>query len=95
MNLPRRTAIKLVSAGAVTVFSGKLNFALPSLAVPTRRSLTAMTLDDPDLSAYRDFVGLMLAADQSKPVSWLGFSSQHGSSTDFKYCPHGDWYFLP
>jgi len=95
MNLPRRTAIKLVSAGAVTVFSGKLNFALPSFAVPTRRSLTGMTLDDPDLSAYRDFVGLMLAADQSKPVSWLGFSSQHGSSTDFKYCPHGDWYFLP
>lgn len=95
MNLPRRTAIKLVSVGAVTVFSGKLNFALPSLAVPTRRSLTGMALDDPDLSAYRDFVGLMLAADQSKPVSWLGFSSQHGSKSAFKYCPHGDWYFLP
>jgi tyrosinase len=29
-------------------------------------------------------------------VSWLGFSLQHGRAGDgYKYCPHGDWYFLP
>jgi len=94
MMLPRRTALKLVSMGAVTVFAGQVTFAQQSLR--TRRSLTGMDLDDPDLSAYRDFVRLMKAKDQSQPVSWLGFANQHGSlAGGYKFCPHGDWYFLP
>ncbi len=94
MKLPRRTALKLVSMGAVTVFAGQVTFAQQVLR--TRRSLSGMALDDDDLSAYRDFVRLMKAKDQSKPVSWLGFANQHGRWPDgFKFCPHGDWYFLP
>jgi tyrosinase len=57
MMFPRRTALKLMSVGAVTAFSGRVAFAQPQ--VPARRSLTNMQLDDPDLSTYRDFVGLM------------------------------------
>lgn len=49
-----------------------------------------MALDDPDLDTYRTFAGLMLAKDQSKPVSWLGYSLQHGAyNGNYKYCPHG------
>jgi hypothetical protein len=55
-----------------------------------------MSLDDPDLQAYRDFVGIMLAKDQNDPVSWLQYSLMHGQyNGNYRYCPHGDWYFLP
>lgn len=54
-----------------------------------------MSLDDPDLETYRDFVGLMRNKPQTELVSWTGFANQHGDANNFKYCPHGDWYFLP
>lgn len=94
MSIPRRTILKLASVGAVTVFSGKVAWA--SGALVARKSLTNMPLDADDISTYRDFVELMLAKDQSKPLSWLGYSLQHGAfDGDYKFCPHGDWYFLP
>jgi tyrosinase len=90
----------MVTAGAAQVFLGKLGglraFA-QTAGVPVRRTLHGMALDDPDLDAYRSFVDIFLnQRDQSKPASWLGFSLQHGTYGDgYKYCPHGDWYFLP
>lgn len=94
MRVPRRTALKLMSVGAVTMFAGNVSYGQQGLR--TRRSLTNMPLDDPDISTYRDFVGLMKSKDQNTAVSWLGFSLQHGAfNGPFKYCPHGDWYFLP
>lgn len=95
----RRTVLKSVAAGAaLTVFAGTVGglkaFAQGSLRV--RRSLHDMKLDDPDLSTYRDFVKWMKDQDQRKSVSWVGYANQHGSlAGGFKYCPHGDWYFLP
>ncbi len=95
----RRTVLKaILTAGAAQVFIGKLGglSAFAQAGLPVRRSLHGMALDDPDLDAYRTFVGTMLAKDQSKPASWLGFSLQHGTyGGGYKYCPHGDWYFLP
>lgn len=88
------------AAGAAVVFSGVLGGigrAFAQGAPVVRRSLHGMSLDDPDLAAYRDFVGYMLRQDQSRPVSWLQYSLLHGNADtgQFKYCPHGDWYFLP
>ncbi len=95
----RRTVLKsIIATGSVAIFSGAVGTlsSLAASAVPIRRSLHGMALNDPDLSTYRDFVGLMLGKDQSKPLSWLGYSLQHGVyGGGFKYCPHGDWYFLP
>lgn len=97
----RRTVLQAaLAAGAVATFHGTLGGLRAAVAagtVPTRKSLGGMAADDPDLSAYRDFVGIMQGYDQSKPVSWLGYSLQHGNADtgEFKYCPHGDWYFLP
>ena len=96
----RRTVLQAaIAGGTVAVFSGTLGGLRAAIAagtVPERRSLGKMALDDPDLSAYRDFVGIMQGYDQNKPLSWLGYSLQHGAyNGGFKYCPHGDWYFLP
>lgn len=96
----RRTILKAsVVTGGAAVFSGVLGGlnAIAKNALHVRRSLHGMALDDPDLETYRAFVGLMQARDQNKPVSWLGYSLLHGSYTtgEYKYCPHGDWYFLP
>lgn len=97
MKVPRRTALKLMSMGAVTAFAG--NAAAAQQGVATRRTLTNMSIDDPDISTYRDFVGLMQRSGGGLPanVSWLQFSLQHGNydTGRYKYCPHGDWYFLP
>jgi tyrosinase len=95
----RRTILKAtLAAGAASVFSGVLGglSAIAQNAPRVRRSLHGMALDDPDLSAYRDFVGIMLAKNQNDPVSWLQFSLMHGTyNGNYRYCPHGDWYFLP
>ncbi|MES2937778.1 MAG: tyrosinase family protein [Pseudomonadota bacterium] len=94
----RRTALKAVAAaGAFAAFSGSVPGlrAFAAQAPRVRRSVNTMALDDPDLSTYRDFVGLMRARSASRRVSWVGFCNQHGSATEFLNCPHGDWYFLP
>lgn len=96
----RRTVLKAtLAAGAASVFSGVLGgmgAALAQNAPRVRRSLHGMALDDPDLSAYREFVRIMQAQDQTKPVSWLQYSLMHGRyGGGYRYCPHGDWYFLP
>jgi tyrosinase len=97
VTLPRRTALKLMSVGAVTVFSGNVRAAQSGLI--TRRSLTNMPIDDPIISTYRDFVGMMQPPAPTLPqnINWLQFSLQHGNydTEQYKFCPHGDWYFLP
>jgi len=96
--LTKRTALKAaVATGAVTVFSGLVPGVKTAAAqtLRVRRSVNSMSLNDPDLSTYRDFVGLMRDKPQTDRVSWLSFANQHGDENDFKFCPHGDWYFLP
>jgi tyrosinase len=95
----RRDILKASVASATVIFYESLHgrdvLAQPGPGV--RRSLNGMALDDPDLAAYREFVSVMQSKDQTKPLSWLGYSLQHGNSDtgEFRYCPHGDWYFLP
>ena len=94
----RRKFLKAAAVvGAVTMFSGTVPGISAYAAAPlrVRRSVNNMALDDPDLSTYRDFVGQMRNNPQTQSVSWLGFANQHGNENSFKYCPHGDWYFLP
>ena len=96
--LTKRTLLKAALAtGVVTVFSGLVPGmrAIAQQGLRVRRNVNTMSLDDPDLQTYRDFVGLMRARPQSNPVSWVGFANQHGNARGYKYCPHGDWYFLP
>jgi tyrosinase len=86
-----------MSAGAVTVFTGHVQAS--QVGPITRRTLTNMSIDDPIISTYRDFVGMMQnpPATLSANVNWLDFSLQHGNydTEEYKFCPHGDWYFLP
>lgn len=95
--ISKRTALKAAAIGGATVFAG----LVPGLreaaaqALRVRRSVNTMALDDPDLETYRDFVGIMRAKPATQMLSWVGFANQHGNAEDFKYCPHGDWYFLP
>ena len=94
--LSKRTLLK-GTVGAVTVFTGLVP-GLREAAAQTlrvRRSVNTMALDDPDLETYRDFVGIMRAKHATDLLSWVGYANQHGNAEDFKYCPHGDWYFLP
>lgn len=96
--ITRRSVLKaVVAGGAITAFSGILPGvkAFAQTGLRKRRNVNNMNLDDPDLETYRDFVGLMRDKQQTDLVSWTGFANQHGDANNFKYCPHGDWYFLP
>jgi tyrosinase len=93
----RRTLLKAAAAGTASAFSGVVPGLRAWAAQPlrVRRCVNDMKDGDPDLETYRDFVGIMLARPASNPVSWIGFANQHGDEQDVKFCPHGDWYFLP
>ena len=95
--MKRRTILKAAAVAGMATFAGVVPGlrALAASALRVRRCVNDMKLDDPDLETYRDFVGLMLAKPQANPVSWLGFANQHGNAKAYKFCPHGDWYFLP
>ena len=94
----RRSVLKAIAVGgAITAFSGILPGvkAFAQTELRKRRSVNNMSLDDPDLETYREFVGLMRNKPQTDLVSWIGFANQHGDTEKVKYCPHGNWYFLP
>lgn len=92
-----RRSMMVGSASALILASGlagsKRASAQQTLRV--RRNIANMSLDDPDLVAFRTFVGEMRARDQSNAPSWIKFADIHGGSFNFKYCQHGNWYFLP
>ncbi len=95
----RRTILKAAGAvGAATIFSGVVPGLRAFAQTPprVRRVVNNMALDDPDLETYREFVDLMQHKPPGNALSWLGFANQHGTNpTTYRFCPHGDWYFLP
>lgn len=64
---------------------------------PQRRSLRGLAWKDPIVATYRDAVGIM---KQTPPTdkfkfNWVQLANIHGSNRGYRYCPHGNWYFLP
>jgi tyrosinase len=95
----RRTLLKTAATtGTVMVFAGTLPGlrAIAQAMPPLRRSLKGMDLDDPILKTWREFVKIMKDPSRDgQPVSWVSFSNIHGTSDEFNFCPHRNWYFLP
>jgi len=73
--------------------------ALRALAVaqpPLRRPLHDLAWNDPVVATLRDAVGLLKRASRRDRLSWVGLAGIHGANTDdYRFCPHGNWYFLP
>lgn len=92
-----RRSMMVGTASALAVASGlagsKGASAQENLRV--RRNIANMSLDDPDLVAYRSFVEQMRGRNQSNATSWIKFADIHGGSFSFNHCQHGNWYFLP
>jgi len=59
-------------------------------AVVVRRSVSAMSLNDPTLVSYRKAVAAMKALPANDPRNWTKQAQIHNN-----YCPHRNWYFLP
>lgn len=96
----RRTLLASVSAvGVGACFFGSLPGlrAVAQTALPLRRSLGEMDLDDPILDTLREFVRNMKDPSRNnQPVSWVSFANIHGSIPGgFNLCPHRNWNFLP
>lgn len=70
--------------------------ALGQTKTPVRRTLQGLAWNDPIVETYRDGVGIMKNMAASEKFSWLGMSKIHGDlQNGYRFCPHGDWYFLP
>jgi tyrosinase len=83
------------AAGVIASASPGLS-ALAQGAPPQRRTLTGLTWNDPIVATYRDAVGIMKQMKDSEKLSWMNLASIHGSNpSQYHFCPHGDWYFLP
>ncbi len=102
MSISRRSV--LIKGGVIgaAILSAPLSGAkVFAQTPPTRRNLSGMAWNDPDIASYREAVGIMKAKPDSDPFSWVSVASYHGfydpntGNGDYKYCPHGDWYFLP
>lgn len=97
--LSRRRFVRTTAgaAGAIAFTGTVPNLrATAAQAIPRRRSLGRMDLDDPVLDTFRDFVRIMQESSrEGQPVSWRSFSERHGDASGFNLCPHGNWYFTP
>ena len=69
--------------------------ALAGPPPPKRVSLATLSMTDPLLETYRDAVKIMQAKPASDKFNWTNLCYIHGNETDYHFCPHGDWYFLP
>ena len=70
-----------------------LDEASAQSALPERKSLADLPLNDPVMEALRDAVRRMKATPDR--LGWSSLASIHGTSSGFNRCPHGNWYFLP
>ncbi|RWO21742.1 tyrosinase family protein [Mesorhizobium sp.] len=92
MTVSRRDFLSGVTwVGAGAVFGGfRLGLsAAAAQTTPLRRSIGELSLDDPIISTYRDFVRIM----KEKSGDFLNWDTV--AEVHFDYCPHGNWYFLP
>ena len=70
--------------------------ALAQGTPPERQSLEGLSDKDPIVQTYRDAVGIMKQKPASDPFSWVSLAQIHGTDPGhYRFCPHGDWYFLP
>ena len=69
--------------------------AFAQTKTPVRRSLQGLAWNDPIVETYRDGVGIMKRMAAPEKFSWVAMSEIHGNLQGYRYCPHGDWYFLP
>jgi tyrosinase len=94
-----RTRRSVILSGSV-IGAGLIASKLPSLTAlaatsPLRRSLQGLAWNDPIVETYRDGVGIMKQLATTEKFNWVNLCAIHGNANSFKYCPHGNWYFLP
>lgn len=99
MNISRRKI--LIQGGVIGagILASRLTITealAATTALPTRRTLQGLAWNDPIINTLRDAIGILKNKPTSDPLNWVNISAFHGSRlTGYKYCPHGDWYFLP
>lgn len=104
MDISRRKV--LIQGGVISagILASRLSItealaAAPSL--PKRQTLQGLAWNDPIIATLRDAVGILKNKPTTDPLNWVNISAFHGwynpttDDGDYKYCPHGDWYFLP
>lgn len=98
MSITRRSV--MVQGGVIG--AGLLASGLPGIKafaqippIPWRRSLQGLAWNDPIIATYRDAVRILQQMPTSEKFNWVNLSEIHGSDAGVKYCPHGNWYFLP
>lgn len=99
MTTTRRTVLLqggAIGAGLIAANVPAVRALAATKTPPVRRSLQGLAWNDPIVATYRDAVGIMKQKPANDKFNWVQLANFHGNiSTGFRYCPHGDWYFLP
>jgi tyrosinase len=91
MAISRRTLLTSAAATAIaaTILPSHQTVRAQASGI-VRRDINALAPDHSMVKHYRDAVGLMRTLPASNPLSW-----QHQAKIHERFCPHGNWYFLP
>jgi tyrosinase len=69
--------------------------------IGTRESVAGMSADHPTILAYRTAVEAMKKLPATNPLSWQFQANMHGAKDEdgenkgWRWCMHGNWWFLP
>ncbi len=85
--LSRRSFVAAGASGIAMLGASRRGLAQ---GIVTRRPISALRANDPDLVAMRDAVAAMKDLPRSDPRNWIRFADVHRN-----FCPHANWYFLP
>ncbi|MEO9824122.1 MAG: tyrosinase family protein [Paracoccaceae bacterium] len=94
MDTTRRTVLGIAAAATAATALGTFRAAKAQnaggIAQFNRRDVNTLDPDDPILTTYHDAVKAMRALPEDNPRSW-----EHQAKIHNRYCPHGNWFFLP
>jgi tyrosinase len=99
----RRAFLATTGVTVASVMSPQL-FAQPKDPAPTlgtRESVIGMDADHPTIASYRTAVEAMQKLPATDPTSWQFQANMHGlpdgegANKGWRWCMHGNWWFLP
>jgi tyrosinase len=103
----RRTFLATAGITVASVVTRHM-FAQPKNSPPTpppnigtRESVAGMSADHPTLVSYRTAVEVMKGLPVTNPLSWQFHANMHGAKDEdgdnkwWRWCMHGNWWFLP
>jgi Common central domain of tyrosinase/Polyphenol oxidase middle domain len=103
MTIPQNRRTFLAAAGitVASVVTQRLSGQPSAPTQGTRETVAGMDADHPTLVSYRAAIQAMKQLNATDPLSWAFQANMHGAlpqdgqNNGWRWCMHGNWWFLP